>query len=154
MASVDSFLNFYDDYSEAVHPEILSYISENNQITQKGYCNDDFCALATERIRSFFGLPNAQVFYFPNGTICNIVGLKAMLRSFESVISADSGHINTHEAGALEAAGHKIVSQPGINGKLTPELADRAYETYEDEHTAVPKALYLTQGTEVGTVYM
>lgn len=147
-------INFYDDYSEGAHSQILEYILENNIDSQLGYCNDDYCALAADRIRTFFGLESeAAVHFLPNGTISNIVGLSSMLKPFEGVISTSAGHINTHEAGALEAAGHKIIYVQSENGKLTPELIETAYLNYEDEHTVVPRVVYISQSTELGTVY-
>jgi len=144
---------FYDDYSEGAHPEILQYIADHNAGQQRGYGRDEYCELAAKRIKKAFGLPGADIHFLPNGTGCNIVGLKAMLQSYEGVIAPASGHINTHEAGALEAAGHKIVWIDAPNGKLTTDLVDGALSRYEDEHTVVPRIVYLTQATELGTVY-
>jgi len=144
--------SFFDDYSEGSAPEILEFLQENNDGFQTGYCKDDYCSQAAERIRSFFDLPNADVHFLPNGTICNVVGLASMLRSFEGIISVDGGHINTHESGAIEAAGFKILSVPAADGKLTPELIrSQFYEV--NEHTVVPKVVYISQSTELGTLY-
>jgi len=144
---------FYDDYSEGVHPEILKYITEHNLDQQLTYGRDEYCKLASERIKKAFGVPDADVHFLPTGTVCNVVGLKAMLRPIEGVIAPASGHINTHEAGALEAHGHKIIWVESPDGKLTVELIDKALSSYEDEHTVIPKVVYLTQVTELGTVY-
>jgi threonine aldolase len=145
--------SFYDDYSEGVAPELLEYIANNNNDPQRGYCTDDYCKLAADRIRATFELPSADVHFLPNGTIANVVGLVSMLKAYEGVISVKSGHINTHEAGALEATGHKILWVDSDDGKLTPELVERAYSSYEDEHTVQPKVVYITQPTELGTLY-
>ncbi|MEF3367810.1 aminotransferase class I/II-fold pyridoxal phosphate-dependent enzyme [Methylocystis sp. 9N] len=144
---------FYDDYSEGAHPEILQYIAEHNSDQQRGYGRDDYSELAAKRIKTAFGLPGADIHFLPNGTSCNVIGLKAMLQSYEGVIAPASGHINTHEAGALEAAGHKIIWIEASDGKLTADLIDEALSRYEDEHTVVPRVVYLTQVTELGTVY-
>lgn len=144
---------FYDDYSEGVHPELLKYISENNLDQQSGYCNDDYCKLGADRIKKAFDIASADVHYIPNGTIANVIGLASMLKSYEGVISPGSGHINTHEAGALEATGHKIIWVESTDGKLTSKHIDTALSRYEDEHTVVPRAVYLTQATELGTAY-
>lgn len=144
---------FYDDYSEGVHPEILQYISEHNLDQQLGYCKDDYCKLGADRIKCSFGIQNADIHFIPNGTIANVIGLASMLKPFEGVISPDSGHINTHEAGALEATGHKIIWVEAPDGKLTPDRIDIGLGRYEDEHTVVPRAVYLTQSTELGTAY-
>lgn len=145
--------SFYDDYSEGVHPEILKYIGEHNLDPQLTYGRDEYSILAATRIKKFFGIPEADVHFLPSGTVCNVVGLKSMLRAIEGVIAPASGHINTHETGALEAHGHKIIWVDTPDGKLTPTLIDKALEQYEDEHTVIPKVVYLTQVTELGTVY-
>lgn len=145
--------SFYDDYSEGVHPEILKYISENNLDSQLTYGRDEYSKLAAERVKKAFGVSNADVHFLPAGTVCNVIGLKSMLRAIEGVIAPASGHINTHETGALEAHGHKIISVDSLDGKLTPALIDEALALYEDEHTVIPRVVYLTQVTELGTVY-
>ena len=145
--------SFYDDYSEGVHPEILKYIGEHNLDPQLTYGRDEYSKLAAERVKKAFGLPNVAVHFLPSGTVCNVIGLKSMLRAIEGVIAPASGHINTHETGALEAHGHKIIWVDTPDGKLTPALIDKALALYEDEHTVIPKVVYLTQVTELGTVY-
>lgn len=145
--------SFYDDYSEGVHPELLKYISEHNTDSQLTYGRDEYSKLAAERVKKAFGTPNADVHFLPTGTACNVIGLKSMLRAVEGVIAPASGHINTHETGALEAHGHKIIWIDTPDGKLTPALIDEALARYEDEHTVIPKVVYLTQVTELGTVY-
>jgi threonine aldolase len=145
--------SFYDDYSEGVHPDLLKYIADNNSDQQLGYGNDEYCKLATDRLKAAFNLPNADVQFVPNGTIANVIGLVSMLQAFEGVISPSTGHINTHEAGALEATGHKIIWVESSNGKLTPAHIDEALSRYEDEHTVKPRVVYLTQATELGTAY-
>lgn len=145
--------SFYDDYSEGVHPKILEYITEHNSDQQLTYGRDEYSKLAADRIKQAFGVPSADVHFMPTGTVCNVVGLKSMLKAIEGVIAPASGHINTHETGALEAHGHKIIWVDTPDGKLTPELIDQALLRYEDEHTVTPRIVYLTQVTELGTVY-
>lgn len=145
--------SFYDDYSEGCHPAILQYISEHNDEQQLTYGRDEYTKLAAERVKQAFGAPDADVHFLPTGTVCNVIGLKTMLRAVEGVIAPASGHINTHETGALEAHGHKIIWVDTPDGKLTPELINQALLRYEDEHTVIPKVVYLTQVTELGTVY-
>ncbi|HEY4964364.1 MAG TPA: beta-eliminating lyase-related protein [Candidatus Saccharimonadales bacterium] len=145
--------SFFDDYSEGVHPELLRYISENNDDQQLGYGNDDYCKLGADRLRAAFNLPDADVQFLPNGTVANVIGLVTMLQSFEGVVSPNTGHINTHEAGALEATGHKIIWVEAADGKLSPDRIDEALSRYEDEHTVVPRVAYFTQATELGTTY-
>lgn len=145
--------SFHADYSEGAHLEILKYLNEINEIQDSTYGYDQFCALAANRIRDTFGVPYADVQYIHAGTLTNIVGLSLMLKPFEGVISPTTGHINVHEAGALEATGHKIIPCIAPDGKLTPELIQEATDTYEDEHTVRPKVVYLTQSSEVATLY-
>jgi len=145
--------NFSDDYSEGAHPDILRYIVEHNSDQQAGYGKDEYCQLAAERIKKTFAVENADIHFLPNGTGCNVIGLKAMLQAYEGVISPTSGHVNAHETGALEAAGHKVIPVDSPDGKLTRELVDLALSGYEDEHTVLPRVVFLTQATERGTVY-
>lgn len=145
--------SFYDDYSEGVQPKILEYITEHNDDQQLTYGRDEYSKLAADRIKQAFGVPNADIHFMPTGTVCNVVGLKSMLKAIEGVIAPASGHINTHETGALEAHGHKIIWVDTPDGKLTPDLVDEALLRYEDEHTVTPRVVYLTQVTELGTVY-
>ena len=145
--------SFRDDYSEGAHPELLASIAEHNDGQESGYGQDSWCALAADRIRSTFGETDADVHFLPGGTIANVVGLDAMLRPYEGVVAAETGHINTHETGALEATGHKILSIRSTDGKLTPQLIRTVAEGCRDEHTVLPRAVYLSQATELGTVY-
>lgn len=145
--------SFRDDYSEGAHPEILAFIAEHNDGQELGYGRDRWCELAAERIRNTFGEDGSDVHFLPGGTIANVVSLAAMVRAFEGVVAADTGHINTHETGAIEATGHKILTIPSTDGKLTPELIRTVALGYRDEHTVLPRAVYLSQATELGTVY-
>lgn len=145
--------SFHADYSEGAHPEILKYLVENNDVQDLTYGYDKFCALAKERIQNTFAIPNADVQFLPAGTITNVVGLSSMLKPFQSVISPTTGHINVHETGALEATGHKINYFDTPDGKITTEIIQAALDVYEDEHTVVPKVVYMTQSTEVATLY-
>lgn len=143
---------FYDDYSEGAHPEILAAIADANGGQQRGYGNDELCAAGAEAINRTFGV-DADVHFLSTGTLANIVGLSSALRSFEGVIAPTSGHISTHETGAIEATGHKVITVDSPTGKLTPELIDRAMRTHEDEHTVRPRVAYLSHAADLGTVY-
>ncbi|OGC81821.1 MAG: hypothetical protein A2V81_01810 [Candidatus Abawacabacteria bacterium RBG_16_42_10] len=100
--------SFKDDYSEGAHPTIIKALSETNLSQQLGYGNDEFCKKAADLIQDKIQDNDADVHFVTGGTQANLIGLSSLLKSYESVISADSGHINTHEAGAIEATGHKI----------------------------------------------
>lgn len=145
--------NFFDDYSEGAHPAILEAILQHNEVQALGYGKDQFCDRASERIADAFGLSDPYIQYIQNGTAANVVCLSAMLKPIEAVIAPMSGHINIHEAGALEAAGRKIISFNSPDGKLTKDMIDVALANYEDEHSVRPRAIYLTQVTELGTLY-
>ncbi len=145
--------SFKADYSEGSHPEILKYLTEVNEIQSDTYGHDEFCKLASDRIKETFGLPNANVQFLASGTLTNVTALCSMLKSYEGVIAPSSGHINVHETGAIEAAGHKIIYVDTVDGKLTPAHIEKAMLTYEDEHTVVPRVVYITQSTERATLY-
>lgn len=145
--------SFHDIYPESPHPEILKYVLKHN-LDHFVDPKDDVCAqLGVERVKKAFGVSEADIHYLPNGTISNVIALSSMLKPFEGVICPDTGHINNYEAGALEATGHKIISVDSPDGKLTPKLIDTALKRYMDYNNVVPRAVYLTQVTEYGTVY-
>lgn len=145
--------SFRDDYSEGAHPEILRFIAEHNDGQEFGYGMDRWSALAADRVRETFGEAGSDVHFVHGGTAANVISLAAMLRPFDGVISARTGHINTHETGALEATGHKILYIDAPDGKLSPELIRAVASGYQDEHTVLPAAVYVSQATELGTVY-
>ena len=110
---------FFDDYSEGAHPRILDALSRTNLQQEPGYVMDSFALEATGFIRERFGSRQADVHFVASGTQANLVVLAAILKPYESVIAAESGHISTHEAGSVEATGHKINTVPGSEGKVT-----------------------------------
>ncbi len=145
--------SFFDIEPEGAHPEILAYMLQHNLDHFVDPEQDTFARLGAERIKKAFDIPQAAIHYVPNGTVANVIGLSSMLAPFEGVICPDSGHINTYEAGAFEATGHKIISVAAPDGKLNAQLIDLALEHYKGYHTVVPRVVYLTQVTEQGTVY-
>lgn len=146
--------SFYNDYSEGAHPAILEALAQNNTDQQAGYGKDDYCAEASDLIRERIGQPNADVHFVASGSLANIIGLNALFsKPYESVISAKSGHIHVHEAGALEATGHKINEVETTDGKLTPEAVRSVVAAHQDEHQVQPKVVYISQLTELGTAY-
>jgi threonine aldolase len=114
---------------------------------------DFFAIEATRLIREKFNCPEADVHFVASGTQANLCVLSAILRPWESVIAADSGHINQHEAGAIEATGHKINSVRGEDGKVRPHEIQEQVELHNFDQMVVPKAVYISQSTELGTVY-
>lgn len=146
--------SFLNDYSEGAHPNILKALETTNLIQENGYGNDSYCLKAAELIKSEIQNPEAEVFFISGGTQANLLVISALLRPYEAVISADTGHIAGHEAGAIEATGHKVITTPGENGKLTPRQIENALEHYHlGPHVVKPKMVYISNATELGTVY-
>jgi len=144
---------FFDDYSEGAHPRILEALQRTNLQQEPGYVMDSFAVEATRLIRDRFTSPDADVHFVASGTQANLCVLSAILRPWESVIAADSGHINQHEAGAIEATGHKINSVKGRDGKVQPHEIEEMVQMHNFDQMVVPKAVYISQSTELGTVY-
>lgn len=145
--------SFRNDYSEGAHPKVLAALSETNLVQTCGYGLDPYCADAAALIRNLCAAPEADVHFLVGGTQTNLVVLDALLASYESVIAAHTGHINVHETGAIEATGHKVCAVPSPDGKLTPELVDAVVRSHSSEHMVLPRVVYISDTTEVGTVY-
>ena len=144
---------FFDDYSEGAHPRILEALQRTNLQQEPGYVMDSFAVEATKFIRERFGVPEADVHFVASGTHANLCVLASMLKPYESVIAADSGHINQHEAGAIEATGHKINVVKGHDGKIQPHEIQEMVEMHNFDQMVLPRAVYISQSTELGTVY-
>ena len=143
-----------NDYSLGCHPAVLEALVNSNMELHDGYCEDDYCRKAADKIREMIKCPEADVQFIPGGTLTNLTALAAfLLRPHWSVISADSGHICVHETGAIEATGHKINHVKTRDGKLRPEDIEDVLVFHEDEHYVLPKAIYISQSTETGLVY-
>jgi threonine aldolase len=146
-------LFFQNDYATIAHPRILEAMSQAAGQNYGTYGLDSQCGAAADTIRNLTGAPKADVHFIAGGTLTNLVNLSVMLRPFESVIACDTGHICVHEAGAIEATGHKINLAPNVQGKLTPATIEGILDGHHSEHMVVPKVVYLSQSTELGTVY-
>jgi len=150
-------ISFESDYITGAHPEILRRLSEINLEGLPGYGTDPYCARAKEKIRQACGCPDADIEFFVGGTQTNLVVIATMLQDHEGVIAAGTAHINTHEAGAIELSGHKVLRLPNSNAKIHPEdLEDYVSEFYADEnyeHMVFPGMVYLSHPTEYGTLY-
>ena len=145
--------SFRNDYSEGAHPRVLEALIKTNLVQTVGYGCDPYCAKAAELIRGLCEAPDADVHFLVGGTQTNLVVLDALLQSYESVIAAQTGHINVHETGAIEATGHKVCTVPSPDGKLTPALVDSVVMAHSGEHMVLPRVVYISDTTEVGTVY-
>ena len=149
-------ISFRNDYSEGAHPKILAALEQNNLTTTCGYSMDPFCDEARAAIRARFACPAADVHFLVGGTIANTTVIAAALRPWEGVIAADTGHINVHETGAIEASGHKICAIEAPSGKLTPALVREVMRRHcdgQDEHMVLPRMVYISDATELGTIY-
>ena len=145
--------SFRNDYSEGAHPKILEALTQTNLVQTCGYSLDPYCADAAALIRDLCHAPEADVHFLVGGTQTNLVVLDALLASYESVIAAHTGHVNVHETGAIEATGHKVCTVHSPDGKLTPELVDTVVRGHSSEHMVLPRVVYISDTTEVGTVY-
>jgi threonine aldolase len=144
---------FFNDYSEGAHPSILAVLSENNSIQQLGYGADAFTEEATSLIRERCDKPGAAVHLVSGGTQANLVVCAALLKPSESVIAAATGHICVHEIGAIESTGHKVHHVPHINGKIEPNEILKVVKSHSSEHMVRPRIVFISQATELGTVY-
>ena len=144
---------FLSDYSQGAHPAVMEALMRTNSEHSDGYGVDRHCENAAGMIKEMTGRQDVQVHMMVGGTPCNITVIAAALRPYESVIALRTGHIYSHETGAIEATGHRVIAMDGINGKLTPKLIDKAFEEYQDEHTLLPRMVYISQPTECGSVY-
>ena len=150
-------LSFANDYINGAHPAVLQHLLETNCEVLPGYGSDPVSARAAEKIRSACACPDADVFFLTGGTQTNQLIISSLLKNWEGVIAAHTGHVSLHEAGAIEYTGHKVIPIPGTDGKLTAADIDRFIETfYADEaheHMVFPGMVYLSFPTEYGTLY-
>lgn len=146
-------ISFKNDYSEGALPEIMEALLASNLEQTVGYGLDEYCASAAEKIKNRINRPDAEVHFLVGGTQANQTCISAFLRSYEAVIGVKTAHINVHETGAIEATGHKVVAVEGINGKVTPQDIRAAVEYHSDEHMVKPKMVYISDSTEIGTIY-
>ncbi len=141
------------DYSEGAHPEVLEALIKTNMEQSVGYGEDPHCLNAAEMIKKRIGRSDVDVHFFVGGTQTNYTSITAFLRPHEAVISPARGHICVHETGAVEARGHKIVAMPTTDAKLYADQIDEAVKYHEDEHFVKPKMVYISNTTELGTIY-
>lgn len=148
---------FECDYMEGCHPLILERLAETNMEKTPGYGTDDYCEEARRKIRRACECNDAEVHFMVGGTQTNATMITSLLRPYEGVIAAETGHINQHESGAIETGGHKVLALPHENGKLRAEdIKKYMREFYADEtypHRVAPGMVYLSHPTEYGTLY-
>ena len=148
---------FQCDYTEGAHPKIMERLLETNMEQTVGYGEDDYCWQAAEKIRRACGDESLAVHFLVGGTQTNFTVIDAALRPHQGVLCAETGHINVHETGAVEACGHKVLGLPGTDGKITAEQIREACEAHRTngsfEHMVQPGMVYLSNPTELGTIY-
>ena len=150
-------LYFENDYCEGAHPAILQKLVETNFEKVSGYGTDPYCASAREKIRAACGAPDADVWFISGGTQSNAIVIASMLRRWEGVLAASTGHVAAHEAGAIEFTGHKVIGLPHTNGKLDAGTVEDWCSTfYADgnvDHLVFPGMVYISHPSEYGTLY-
>lgn len=151
-------LSFASDYTQGAHPRLLDALRRINGTPFPGYGTDGLSAAAADKIRAYFGLDQtAQVYFLSGGTQTNQVVISSLLRSYEGVVAAETGHVASHEAGAIEFSGHKVLPLPAHEGKLNADdlraLITRFYGDGNYEHMVFPGMVYLSYPTEYGTLY-
>ena len=145
--------SFRSDYCELAHPEIINAFINAGNKQFDGYGLDEYSLRAAGLIKAKIEAPGADVHFISGGTHANLCVISAMLRPHEAVIAPQTGHIFVHEAGAIEATGHKICTAEGVNGKITPDEIKQIVKTHDDEHMVSPKLVYISNSTETGTIY-
>lgn len=146
-------LFFMNDYGEGAHPLVMQRLMETNLEHTCGYGLDPYSLRAQALIREKTGQPGAAVHMMTGGTSANLIALSAFLRPYEAAIAAEGGHINVHETGAIEGSGHKVLVAEGREGKVSAEGVRAICACHTDEHMVHPRLLYISQPTEIGTVY-
>lgn len=150
-------LHFENDYNKGAHPELLNALIETNDQGLSGYGTDSYCQQAADKIREVCSCPQAEVEFLVGGTQTNQVVISSMLASYEGVIAAETGHVSSHEEGAIEFSGHKVLTLPSHNGKLlASEVATYIETFYADgnyQHMVFPGMVYISHPTEYGTLY-
>jgi len=150
-------ISFESDYNNGAHPRVLEHLLATNDERTPGYGFDRFSERAKERIREACETPKAEIYFLPGGTQTNATAIDGMLLSHEAVICAETGHIAVHEATAVEASGHKVITLPSHDGRLWAADLERFMRVFEaDEsrdHCAQPGMVYITFPTEYGTLY-
>ena len=150
-------VSFESDYIAGAHPEVLRRLAETNLEPLPGYGSDPYCESAKQKIRKAVGLPDAEIFFLAGGTQTNAVVISTMLADYEAVVAAKTGHISTHEAGAVEYTGHEVLELPQAEGKIIPSVLESFLASFfadeNHEHMTFPGMVYISHPTEYGTLY-
>ena len=150
-------ISFFNDYSEGAHERILDALIRTNRLQSPGYGEDEYCEEAKALIRRHFHKPETAIHFLVGGTQTNTTVIASVLKPYQGVIAADTGHIAVHESGAIEATGHKVLTLPHHNGKISAEQVERLIRSHYDsesfEHQVQPGMIYISHPTEYGTIY-
>lgn len=145
---------FKNDYSEMAHPRIIQKMTETNMNQTFGYGEDEeFTKKTISMLKKHMDYENCDIYFFVGGTQTNLTSIGSFLKPFEAVISIESGHICTHETGAIELTGHRILSAKGKDGKLYPDDVLGILKTHSTFHMVKPRMVYISNSTEIGTTY-
>ena len=145
--------SFKNDYSEGAHPRIIEKLLKTNLEQTEGYGKDIYCIEAENLIKNKLNNKDVDVHFISGGTQTNLIAISAFLRPYEAAISANTGHIQVNEAGSIEATGHKVISVNVKDGKLRKEDILDVLSKYTNEHVVKPKLVYISNSTEIGTIY-
>ncbi len=150
-------IKLVSDYMEGCCPEILKRFSDINMEKNSGYGTDVYSESARQKIRAACEAPDAAIYFLVGGTQTNETVISSVLRSYEGVLAADTGHVNTHEAGAIEHGGHKVLTLPAVDGKISAAMVEDYMKVFfadaNHEHEVAPGMIYISQPTEYGTLY-
>ena len=150
-------LSFENDYSCTATPEIIERIEQIAQNQYPGYGNDSICESAKTKIREACSCPDAQIFFLVGGTQTNQTIIDSITPQYAGVVAANTGHVNVHEAGAIEFTGHKVLTLPHHDGKIDADELDEYCATFYADgnytHMVFPGCVYISQATEYGTLY-
>lgn len=146
-------ISFLNDYNELCHPQVMNDLVALQGEVNVGYSEDDHVANAISLIKDTFETEDVDVHFIHGGTATNAVAIATSLRSFEGVITCDTGHIVGHENGAIESLGFQLIQAKNKDGKICLEELDRINKENQEEYKVVPKLLYISNATELGTVY-
>lgn len=147
-------LSFLNDYASGAHPEVLKALIAGNTDIHPGYSEDKCCEAAAKIIREKTACPGAGVHFISGGTQTNLIAISSLLRPWEAVMAVYTAHINTHETGAIEGTGHKVLTRENPDGKVTPAMLESMLKEHTPEHMVKPAMVYISQTTEIGTHYM
>ena len=145
--------SFVNDYSEGAHPRIMEAMIKTNLEQTSGYSTDYHTENAKRLIKKAIECDNVNIHILVGGTQTNAIAISSFLRPHQAAIGVETAHINVHETGAIEATGHKVLTAKSQDGKLNPELIQKIINEHTDEHMVQPKLVYISNSTEVGTIY-